>query len=99
MNLQFARLTSFVLKGFQIPLIIFMSTHWVGCIFFFLSRAQGFSKVTWIQDFAHIYPLYNFEHSTVQMDYFVCIYKGLNQLSNLAYDLGKHAQIFPYMVC
>lgn len=32
--------------------------HWVGCIFFFLSRLEAFSENTWVKEFEGVLPLY-----------------------------------------
>ena len=76
------------LHAVRICLIILLSSHWVGCIFYLIARVQDFSPDTWINDFEHLLPLYRIEESTLAINYLLCIYKGFNALSNLAYDLG-----------
>jgi len=79
------------LQAFRVAIIIFLSAHWVGSLFYFLARLQGFGSTTWLADFEHLLPDYQIELSSkhnVTIDYVLCIYKGFNALSNLAYDWG-----------
>lgn len=76
------------LQAVRIGLIILLSSHWVGCIFYLIARLQDFNNVTWLNDFETLLPNYQIRDSTIAMDYLICIYKGFNALSNLAYDLG-----------
>ena len=76
------------LQAFRVALIIFLSAHWVGCVFYFLARLQAFVSTTWLADFEHLLPNYEIRTSDLAIDYLLCMYKGFNALSNLAYDLG-----------
>ena len=80
------------LQAFRVALIIFLSAHWVGCVFYFLARLQAFVSTTWLSDFEHLLPNYEIRTSDLAIDYLLCMYKGFNALSNLAYDLGINAQ-------
>jgi len=76
------------LQAVRVAFIIFLSAHWVGSIFYFLARLQGFDSTTWLADFEHLLPNYRMEPHVDSADYLLCIYKGFNALSNLAYDGG-----------
>jgi len=76
------------LQAFRLALIICLSAHWVGSIFYFLARLQGFDSTTWLADFEHLLPNYTMQPRIESADYLLCIYKGFNALSNLAYDGG-----------
>ena len=80
------------LQAVRIGLIILLSSHWVGCTFYLIARLQNFSPVTWINDFEELLPTYRVE-SSVGLDYLICVYKGFNTLSNLAYDIGVPANL------
>jgi len=81
------------LQAVRIGLIILLSSHWVGCTFYLIARLQNFSSVTWISDFEELLPTYRVDESDVGLDYLICVYKGFNTLSNLAYDLGVPANL------
>jgi hypothetical protein len=53
-----------------------------------IARSLQFSSVTWVYDFERLLPNYQFDESTIEFDYMLCIYKGFNTLSNLSYDKG-----------
>ena len=76
------------LQAVRVMFIIFLSAHWVGSIFYFLARLQGFDSTTWLADFEHLLPNYAMQPHVDSADYLLCIYKGFNSLSNLAYDGG-----------
>jgi len=76
------------LQAFRLALIICLSAHWVGSIFYFLARLQGFGSTTWLADFESLLPKYTMQPRIESADYLLCIYKGFNALSNLAYDGG-----------
>ena len=76
------------LQAFRLALIIVLSAHWVGSIFYFLARLQGFGSETWLADFENLLPNYTIQPRVESTDYLLCMYKGFNALSNLAYDGG-----------
>jgi len=78
------------LQGMKFSLILFLSAHWVGCIFYWLARLRGLDDHTWIAEFEVLLPKFTREDST-PAQYLVTIYKGFNALSNLGYDLGLPA--------
>jgi hypothetical protein len=66
--------------------IIILSTHWVGCIFYFLARLRSFDDSTWLAAQELNIPLYQVSTSDMLSDYIICIYKGVNVLTALGYD-------------
>jgi len=86
------------LQAFRVALIIFLSSHWVGCVFYFLARLQAFVSTTWLSDFEHLLPNYEIRTSDLAIDYLLCMYKGFNALSNLAYDLGIYSQKYTVLM-
>ena len=74
-------------------LLIVGCAHWVGCIFFYLSRLSDFSghygKSTWVAQWEEFHAGvidYNAESSDTWQSYLLIIYKGLNGLTNLGYE-------------
>eukprot|EP00961_Rhodomonas_salina_P100570 1352867-Rhodomonas_salina.1 len=44
------------LQGVRFSLIVFLSAHWVGCIFFWLARLNHFRDTTWVAEFEERMP-------------------------------------------
>lgn len=80
------------IAAFKFAVLVLGVAHWVGCLFYFLSRLAGFSNAansaTWIQQFDANTPMnYNCTNNGTIFDlYGVTLYKGLNGISNLGYD-------------
>eukprot|EP00960_Hanusia_phi_P042450 755500-Hanusia_phi.AAC.2 len=75
------------LQSFKVGLVVILSSHWVGCMFYWIARLQAFAEDTWVHQMELVIPLYTHQHSAAN-DYIVCLYKGLNALSTLGYDGG-----------
>ncbi|KAK9811376.1 hypothetical protein WJX72_002779 [[Myrmecia] bisecta] len=67
--------------------------HWIGCIFYFMSRTSGYNQdplsATWVEQ---VYANSDFNYgcdsnASIMQVYGVAIYKGLNGLANLGYDI------------
>jgi len=76
------------MQAIRIGLVILLSAHWVGCIFYFLARALNKDDTTWLAEFEKLVPLYDRSHTSVSYEYCLCIYKGFNTLTALGYDGG-----------
>jgi hypothetical protein len=76
------------MQAMRIGLVIILSAHWVGCIFYFLARAQRKDDTTWLAEFEKLVPLYDRSKSSISSEYVLCIYKGFNTLTALGYDGG-----------
>jgi len=66
--------------------IILLSTHWIGCIFYFLARLRSFDDSTWVAAQEKNIPFYQVSTSNMLSDYILCIYKGFNVLTAVGYD-------------
>ena len=62
-------------------LLIIMSAHWVGCIFYLIAS-------TWLAGFKKVVPLYRPAEHDLWTEYMFCLYKAFNRLTALGYD-GK----------
>lgn len=63
-------------QAVKFSLIILISSHTVGCVFFFLARLFNFDSSTWVSDFEQLLPLYSSE-SPLATHYLICVYKVL----------------------
>ncbi len=82
------------LKRFQyvkIFLILFMSAHLIGCVYFFFARIQGFeSQQTWLHAFEQNLPYYEYsgEAAVSEKEYLLIIFKGFCRLAEIDFDPG-----------
>ena len=70
---------------FYISMVIFMTSHWVGCAFYFLARLRYADDTTWLSDLELELPLYNSYLSPLATQYVVCVYNGFSSLTTLGY--------------
>eukprot|EP00961_Rhodomonas_salina_P022611 303803-Rhodomonas_salina.3 len=47
------------LQGVRFSLIVFLSAHWIGCLFFWLARLRHFQDATWVAGFETRMPLFH----------------------------------------
>lgn len=78
------------LQAVKFSLILFLSAHSVGCLFYWMARLQGLGGNTWVAAFEDLLPRFNRLDSSVGQRYLMCIYRGFNSLSNLQYDVQIH---------
>lgn len=80
------------IAAFKFAVLVLGVAHWIGCLFYFLSRISNFSNApnaaTWVQQFdSNTLMSYNCTNNGSIFDlYSVTLYKGLNGISNLGYD-------------
>lgn len=80
------------IAAFKFAVLVLGVAHWIGCLFYFLSRISNFSNApnaaTWVQQFdSNTLMSYNCTNNGSIFDlYGVTLYKGLNGISNLGYD-------------
>lgn len=79
------------ISAFKFVLLIFLFTHYVGLVFYFLCLVVGFDANLETQSWVVQFEVNNF--LPVQLSptltanvYFMCIYKGLNSLTNLGFE-------------
>jgi hypothetical protein len=79
------------LKRFQnlkILLILFMSAHLIGCVYFFFARIQGFDQHSWLHAFQRDLPYYEYSGEAAVHDYLLIIFKGFCRLAEIDFDPG-----------
>lgn len=86
MNLDVSVTTLHLVK---IALMIFMSAHWIGSIYFFVARTQPAESPKWIDQLPGLFPPFEekdaFQSSRVFHDYAICLYKGVDGLVSAGY--------------
>ncbi|KAK3264010.1 hypothetical protein CYMTET_27222 [Cymbomonas tetramitiformis] len=74
------------LQFVKLLLLIFLSSHYIGCCFYVVSRAMDFSPTSWAVQMHHYLPKFELQSSTYEEKYLMIIYKGFNAISLLGYD-------------
>lgn len=87
------------LASVKFVLMIFLAMHWIGCLFYFLAIVSGFDNNAMWQSWVPQYIDVNGIHDTAwdfdpgargnmmsPAAYLLCVYKGLNMLTNLGYE-------------
>lgn len=69
------------LQVFKYSMIIFMTSHWVGCIFFFLAKLQHLNDSTWVRQLEQMVPLYDSFSAPTTTQYLVCLYRGFSSFT------------------
>ncbi|KAK3251628.1 hypothetical protein CYMTET_39030 [Cymbomonas tetramitiformis] len=74
------------LQFVKLLLLIFLSSHYIGCGFYAVSRVTDFSPTSWAMQIHHNHPQFELHSSTYGEKYLMIIYKGFNVISLLGYD-------------
>ena len=69
------------LQVFKYSMIVFMTSHWIGCIYFYLARIQNFNSSTWVRKLENMVPLYDTFLEPSATQYVVCLYRGFSSLT------------------
>mmetsp|Transcript_26024 Transcript_26024/g.58867 ORF Transcript_26024/g.58867 Transcript_26024/m.58867 type:complete len:2813 (-) Transcript_26024:149-8587(-) len=72
------------LQLIKFALVIIMSSHWIGCLYFWVARIQNDNDTTWISQISTFFPLYS-NTTTTPQKYLLCLYKGFDGLSSIGY--------------
>lgn len=90
----------YALQILKFTLVIFMSLHYIGCIFYWLSvyfpanAGASDSEVlaeqqhTWIQQLENVFPPFHIATSSLAEKYLIVLYRGALGISNLSYHLS-----------
>jgi hypothetical protein len=73
---------------FKILVVLFMSAHLIGCVYFFLARILKFDYRTWLFGFEQTLPYYRYEGEATVKEYILILFKGFCRLGELDYDSG-----------
>lgn len=44
-------------QAYQFVSLLFFSTHWVGCVFFWLARQRAYDELTWVDQLGELYDV------------------------------------------
>lgn len=85
-------------------LILFGVSHWIGCFFYWIPRVQGFPKGdmndSWLHQFEqHSGVPFQTEQTSLYRSYLVIFYRGLNAITNLAYEPMVPRRLEEMIVC
>ena len=69
------------LQVFKYSVIVFMTSHWMGCLLFFLAKVQNLNSTTWVRQLEHMVPLYDSFAAPAATQYVVCLYRGFSSLT------------------
>ena len=73
----------------KFALLILMSAHWIGSLYFFAARVQPPGSLTWLDHLAPIFPSFapgTAFHTANQLSHYVlCLYKGMDGLAAIGY--------------
>ena len=89
------------LQVFKYSMIVFMTSHWIGCIYFYLARIQNFNSSTWVRKLENMVPLYDSFLEPSATQYVVCLYRGFSSLTvSYASSLPNNASemLFTFVV-
>eukprot|EP00292_Cryptomonas_paramecium_P009147 CAMPEP_0113684502 /NCGR_PEP_ID=MMETSP0038_2-20120614/14045_1 /TAXON_ID=2898 /ORGANISM="Cryptomonas paramecium" /LENGTH=256 /DNA_ID=CAMNT_0000604271 /DNA_START=479 /DNA_END=1245 /DNA_ORIENTATION=- /assembly_acc=CAM_ASM_000170 len=75
------------LQVIKFAMMIFLTTHWVGCISYFIALQYDLDWRTWVLEMEYLLPLYDRFSTPTWNTYLLCLYKGLNELTDLGYVL------------
>lgn len=89
---------------FKFCLTVFGVAHWIGCMFYWIPRVQGFPgghcSDTWLYQFQENSGVpFNLEKSTMAQKYMIIIYRGFNSITNLAYEPMVPRRVEEMLAC
>jgi len=77
------------LQGVKFVLIILMSAHWIGCLYFCAARVQPAGAKSWMDSIHTYFPEFEagspFDEAPTLGKYIFCLYKGMDGLVSLGY--------------
>jgi hypothetical protein len=69
----------------QLTLMLYMSAHWIGCLYFWAARLQPIGDRTWLDDVPSLFPLYKkgiaFTATSsyeINLIYSLCLFRGVD---------------------
>jgi hypothetical protein len=73
----------------KFALMIVMSAHWIGCLYFFAARVQPEQGPTWLKRISSFFPSFSkgteFDSEFQLKNYILCLYKGVDGLAAIGY--------------
>eukprot|EP00960_Hanusia_phi_P042589 755587-Hanusia_phi.AAC.10 len=73
------------LQLIKFGLVIIMSSHWIGSLYFWVARVQSSTGTTWLDQASAFVPQIDVYNSTIVQKYILCLYKGFDGLSSIGY--------------
>ena len=70
-------------------LLVFMSAHWIGCLYFGVARLQPEGALTWMDSIYTYFPAFKpdspFDGAPTFETYIFCLFKGMDGLVSLGF--------------
>ena len=68
-----------------IVLLTMFSAHWIGCLFFFMSRLRGLDRRTWVSSIEDTLRSYERFSSPIYFQYLLALFKGFSSISGVEF--------------
>ena len=68
-----------------IALLTLLSAHWIGCLFFFMSRLRGLDRRTWVSSIEDTLRSYERFSSPIYFQYLLALFKGFSSISGVEF--------------
>ena len=69
----------------RLILMIALSAHWIGSLYFLSARIQPVATPTWLDSLASIFPAFRPDSISLPEKYALCIYRGIDGLISTGY--------------
>lgn len=74
------------LAAIKYLIMILLSSHCIGCLFFWISRIHGFNPRSWVWQFQNVNGFDLLSEGNYVTKYLVILYRGFNAVTNLGYE-------------
>ena len=68
-----------------IALSTILSAHWIGCLYFFMSRLRGLDRRTWVSSIEDTLVVYDRFSSPIYFQYLLAVFKGFSSISGVEF--------------
>ena len=68
-----------------IVLLTILSAHWIGCLYFFMSRLRGLDRRTWVSNIEETLVVYERFSSPIYFQYLLAVFKGFSSISGVEF--------------
>lgn len=70
----------------KFALLVYLVPHWVGCMFFLISRLDDFGPETWPVNVQAVVGSFGVQTASTAERYLMIMWKGVNAMTNLGYE-------------
>ena len=69
----------------KIAMTTVLSAHWIGCVFFFMSRLRQLDRRTWVSSIEDTLVVYSRFESPLHEQYILALWKGFSSISSIEF--------------